>query len=375
METPPPPNEEILKKGPNENEFVNPCSIKGKYNNEEIDIKIEANNNKIQISFKEKLNDYYIYLSLEDLIQKEIYFKIYVNLEEAYGEIIKLFQGNNYNIENIDNNLMLNLEIEYQKNKKILSFPFEKKGKKSEELINCLYDLTYQCLKENNKLKEDVSLLSKKMESLDNKVNSIEKKIDVITNYIDNLNDLESKKLLRKKVNNFNDILKVSNILDSAEQITSLSNWLSSFFKKEIKFKLIYDAGKDGDDASTFHSICDNRNNTLTIISTSNNKIIGGFLSKSYGGNSGEISDNNAFLFSLDNNEKYPSLNNGGNYMDMESEGPIFGYYSIYIKNRFLTSNNNYYCSFTKRYDFGKRSNKKNFLFRVVNLEIYQLIE
>ena len=59
--------------------------------------------------------------------------------------------------------------------------------------------------------------------------------------------------------------------------------------------------------------MCDNKESTLTIISTSDNKRIGGYLSKSFGGNKGIIKDTNVFLFSLNYNEKYPSLDKGKN--------------------------------------------------------------
>ena len=350
-------------------------SIKRIYENEEIEINLEVNNNKIDVTIKQRQNLLNVNFNLENLIEKDKYFKKFDNIDQAYDEIMTMFKEDKFKLENIENNLMLNLILEYNNNKNFLSFPLEKKIMKTEDLINSLYNITYQCLKENNKLKTDVQFLSKKIESLDTKVNLIENKIGIITKYINNKNELKVKKLLRKKVNSFEDIIKVSNILDSVEQMSNLKIWLSSYFKNELKFKLIYDAERDGDYASVFHSICDFRKNTLTIISTSDDKIIGGFLSKSFGGNLEEISDENAFLFNLNYNEKYPSLKAGGNYFDREKKGPIFGNYSIFINNHFLTRKDNYYCSFTKRYDFGNRNNNQNHYFRVINLELYQILD
>ena len=48
-------------------------------------------------------------------------------------------------------------------------------------------------------------------------------------------------------------------------------------------------------------------------------------MSKPFGGNKDFIADSNAFVFSLNYNEKYPSLNKGNNYEDKEDYGPIFG--------------------------------------------------
>ena len=132
--------------------------------------------------------------------------------------------------------------------------------------------------------------------------------------------------------------------------------------KDNIKCKLIYDSKKDGDKAETFHSLCDNKGATLTIISTSDNKKIGGFLSVSFGGNKGYISDKNAFLFSL-------------NYDDQENNGPIFGSVCIYISDCFLSNKRNYYSPYTCRYDFGQRNNNQDFNFSVLDLEVYQIFK
>jgi len=173
----------------------------------------------------------------------------------------------------------------------------------------------------------------------------------------------------------FENILKKSKIIENEEQIKLLKSWLPYLNKDSIKCKLIYDAKRDGDKVERFHSLCDNKGATLTIISTSDNKKIGGYLSKSFGGNKGWISDENAFLFSLNYNEKYPSLNQGNNYDDQESKGPTFGNICIHITDSFLNNKRNYYKPYTCRYDFGKRNLSKSFYFTVLDLEVYQIIE
>ena len=87
------------------------------------------------------------------------------------------------------------------------------------------------------------------------------------------------------------------------------------------------------------------------------------------------MNDKDAFLFSLDYNEKYPTLNNGYIYENQSNKGPIFGRTCIHIDDQFLKSNQNYYNSFTSRYDFGKRNNKNDYYFQVIDLEIYQVFE
>ena len=55
--------------------------------------------------------------------------------------------------------------------------------------------------------------------------------------------------------------------------------------------------------------------------------------------------------------------------------GPIFGYYCIYINDKFFSSKGNYYNPNRVRYDFGNRSQDKSTFFQVVDLEIYQIFE
>ena len=154
-----------------------------------------------------------------------------------------------------------------------------------------------------------------------------------------------------------------------------LKSWLPFSNKQNLKCKLIYDAKRDGDKASIFHSLCDYKESTLTIISTSDGKKIGGFLLKSFGGNRGYINDNYSFLFSLNYNEKYPSLNKGNNYNDVINKGPIFGSVCINIEDNFLINPTNFYHPYTCGYDFGKRNNNRNFNFKIIDLEIYQIFE
>ena len=172
----------------------------------------------------------------------------------------------------------------------------------------------------------------------------------------------------------FENVLKNSKIIENEEQIKLLKEWLPYTNKDKIKCKLVYDAKRDGDDVGTYHSLCDNKGATLTIISTNNNIKIGGFLSQSFGGNKGVINDDNAFLFSLNYNEKYPSLKQGYHYQDQKDKGPRFGNTCIYICDKFLTDKNSFYNPYTSRYDFGQRNINKRIGFTVLELEVYQII-
>ena len=109
--------------------------------------------------------------------------------------------------------------------------------------------------------------------------------------------------------------------------------------KKELngrKWSLLYQGSRDGFKASDFHSHCDGKPNTLTIVKNTTKNIFGGYtsipweLSKSFSSNS----DNSAFIFSLVNKENKPLLfeqtisdqNSQYSVCSYEFLGPMFGF-------------------------------------------------
>jgi len=87
---------------------------------------------------------------------------------------------------------------------------------------------------------------------------------------------------------------------------------LTNFRSKQ--WNLLYRATRDGFDPNSFHSRCDYKPNTLTIIKTTksyNNNtmacIFGGFTYQNWSKNAVYLPDNNAFLFSLVNPTNTPA--------------------------------------------------------------------
>ena len=76
--------------------------------------------------------------------------------------------------------------------------------------------------------------------------------------------------------------------------------------KKELdgrKWSLLYQASRDGFGALNFHSKCDDKPNTLTIVQTTNGNIFGGFTSAQWDSSRSIKFDNKAFIYSLVNKE------------------------------------------------------------------------
>lgn len=112
-----------------------------------------------------------------------------------------------------------------------------------------------------------------------------------------------------------------------------------SKFNSREEFKLLYRGSRDGFGADDFHSKCDNRPNTVTVIKTTKDYIFGGYTQIDWGSNEGYHVDTKAFLFSLVNIFKKPficEVVNPNKAICCDSNyGPIFGFYphAIWIFN------------------------------------------
>ena len=93
---------------------------------------------------------------------------------------------------------------------------------------------------------------------------------------------------------------------------------------------VLYRATQDGFSSSNFHSKCNGKAKTLTIIQTTNGNIFGGFTNAVWSSSAGYVTDTGAFIFSLINTENKPrkfsiKINGGSAIYNSNSYGPIFG--------------------------------------------------
>jgi hypothetical protein len=172
-----------------------------------------------------------------------------------------------------------------------------------------------------------------------------------------------------------------SNILDGNYQIKEL--FLLCEFPIRQKWNLIYRASKDGFEATNFHSKCDNKPNTLTIIKSTNDNVFGGYTEQKWNQIVYYKDDPNSFLFSLINKLNKPkkikwSKNNG--ICCSISNSPVFGGgHDLCIADKSNTNTNS--CSnlglFYTHSDYEYESNEaKSFLagsfnFQVSEIEVY----
>lgn len=130
-----------------------------------------------------------------------------------------------------------------------------------------------------------------------------------------------------------------STILDEAEQIQSLYNFLSEEDTIDSSnLDLLYRGSRDGFNSTDFHELCDDKGPTVTIIKDREGNIFGGYLDKSWNNYEGWIASENAFLFLLRNrlDTQTAKMKLRGHRNDCAAYcspeyGPMFGEFDIQI--------------------------------------------
>ena len=157
-------------------------------------------------------------------------------------------------------------------------------------------------------------------------------------------NNLLKKALANKEIQINKDLplLEKSSILKK-EDIQMIKNWINP--NREISFKLLYKATRDGDEPKDFHRLCDEIPSTLTLGETTNGNRFGGYTSASYPKNTTDkaVYDENAFVFSIDSKVKYNTNNPSYAIRSLNSRGPCFGSSCpFYIEGKCLHQNKNF---------------------------------
>lgn len=176
--------------------------------------------------------------------------------------------------------------------------------------------------------------------------------------------------------------LKSPNIFLDEEEKNMVCDWILETMKckdGKVEMKLLYKVYKlekgGRFSASSFHSYCNNKGYTLTLVRNTKGYRCGGFASQSWSSSGSTINDPNAFLFSLEFKEKYPSYDGNSALYDAYNYGPTFGSsYDLYIADN-CTNNNSSYCNFPYHY-CGTRARALSggaYNFTVDELEVYQI--
>jgi hypothetical protein len=113
-----------------------------------------------------------------------------------------------------------------------------------------------------------------------------------------------------------------SDIITTA-QGKQINQWIGNMGQK---WERCYQKTVDGSTPADFHNNCDNRGPTVTIIELHNNRIFGGYTDVSWSTTNAYRASYSAFIFSINNDKKYPLGGNNENAIyDHASYGPTFG--------------------------------------------------
>ena len=162
-----------------------------------------------------------------------------------------------------------------------------------------------------------------------------------------------------------------------------LHKWVEEARKKKVKFELLWKGTRDGFKASDFHTRCDKKGPTVTIIKSQHDKIFGGFTSESWGfappGKGVSKHDATAFIYSLTRKEKYAQQLNRDSIREWTNRGPIFGYdpdsndWDILICDNCNTNNSQCWANTTYQLPSGAGDDylAGSHVFTVKEIEVY----
>ncbi len=111
-------------------------------------------------------------------------------------------------------------------------------------------------------------------------------------------------------------------LLDSAE-MSLINGWVGD---PNAEWELCYKRSVNGAASTTFHSLCDNRPNTVTVLTLSTGKKVGGFTPISWNTSCyATEGTQSSFLFSLSNDHKHPLTSVNHHTCGAPSHGTTFG--------------------------------------------------
>ena len=281
----------------------------------ELIIKKNNEKYKIQLGTREN-NNYLVIKSFSNSSKNLCYYQEIYNIYELQNisKIFSLYEGIEEVISFLKNILS---DIEVKKDFLIIIFKaFLPNGEN--QLIK--FKLKKQLMSTNHTIKyllDEITNIKAKHES---EINEIKEKYNSAITILKNENkklweEIDNiKKLSQKsKIYSIDDILDLSNILDSLDQVDFIWNYIreNDQYLNFNFIRLLYRGSRDGDRTKTCHELCDNKPNVLIVILSDNGFVFGGYSKIGFKANNiypGYNMDNNSFLFSVNLKNIYPVI-------------------------------------------------------------------
>ena len=309
---------------------------------------------------------------IKELIKDNIYISY---TEKGKTRKFKITQ-NNSDKENIEYDFEFfgeDLDIDIVNNKLIIketaSVAFSKDEKNDNYIDYYLEHLDdfEEFRQRNEKLINEVKL---KQKIFDDQSGIILKNLNVMKDNAELIHFPKKRSQIQKE----NGINMDTLIISKLNGFKLIDNKLCQIFDKDVEYKLLYRATRDGDTAKIFKEKCKEKN-TLTIIQTTDIATFGGFTRVPWDDSDKNKEDEDAFCFSVDNNKIYQLKKYCSAIGCDINSGPRF-LYMFMIHNRFMTKggelyplNISHYNGQTKDYEL----NKGNQYFSVLEMEVFKI--
>jgi hypothetical protein len=282
-----------------------------------LKFEIKDENLSLVVNIVEKnCGAYEIRKNLDDWKKIHIIFGCFQNLEKIKDFFINAINKKDLKIKLSQNKLLLEINIEILYETQIISIELTQKEINKDDLIMQLCDII-------NKMRKEKSVSNL---NIINELESHKKDIDALKSEIKKLNQII--KDLKDSYNNIeHNYFYGSSILRNREEVNLLKSSIKEKLGKDVKyFKRLYKASSDGEEASTFHQLCDNIENTISLVETGGHRRFGGFTTQTWNQVSSYTkTDQHAFVFSLDKLKIYPYTNNGRAIRCDNNYHPTFG--------------------------------------------------
>ena len=321
------------------------------FNSDEITLNIKKGNPYQYYQYETKFN----FLELKEI---NTFFSQFQNVEKIGNLFVNLLYGKKINlIENQDLMTFSFINITEEK----INLLIKKKELTTKETIDNILEIMEYLIKDIQQLKEENKILKEENKEIKEENKKIKEEINELIEFKLKTEEKEN----NEKYNNLNN----SSILTDKEKIKMISNWIKP--NGNIIYNQIYKATRDGGTGKDFHKYCDNQKPTLTLFESTNGYIFGGYISISWEGPLNwafKGDDQNAFIFSVNNQLKFPIKNKSKVIYNQKNCGPDFGHDDIYLSSQFFdydsSCSNNCYGASPEKIAGGSS-------FRIKELEVY----
>ncbi len=312
--------------------------ISDKKNTFEISFSID-NSSFLLISAKSQeknfIRNYENKYSLKDIKQNQ-YFSDCESINEVIIMIESILLSYKLTIHENTNEIMLIVPIPHNIVHQVQFKLIEKKIEKVDNIS--LYSMIQELTKKIENQNQIINEQNIKIKNLENQLKKINDLEDLIIQQNKLMIDKEESKVKDKKKKEKHknpykhSFSKLSQIIPKDyEKEKIIRNWINT--EKEIDFDLIFTMSKDGSNSKDFHNNCDRKGATLILIETTKGNKFGGYTPLNWD-NTGFKSDNDTFIFFLNNMEKINKIEkNNNNYSinGKDTRGPVFGNADIVI--------------------------------------------